>query len=322
MQGSQAEVIPGKYKLDIKRMIRDYGLVIALVIICAGLTFMSDSFLSVNNLLNVLRQISINGLLAIGVTFVILAGGIDLSVGSILAFSGVVSASLAAGGQPPYVAVIAGIVVGALLGAMNGFVISKAKVSPFIVTLGMMSVARGLTLVYSDGRPIPGLSAGFKFIGGGKILGIPVPVIILLAMLAIFYVILYKTNVGRHIYAVGGNENASRLSGLNINRIKIIVYSISGLMAGLAGVVLTSRVTSGLPQAGLSYELDAIAAVVIGGTSLAGGRGSLFGTFLGVLLIGVINNGLDLMNVSSYYQLIVKGSLIVLAVMLDKKNAE
>jgi len=199
--------------------------------------------------------------------------------------------------------------------------VAKWYVAPFIVTLGMMSAARGLTFVYSDGRPIPGLSDSFKWIGGGTLLGVPVPVWILLIVFLISTFVLYRTRIGRYVYAVGGNEESAVISGVNVKRVKIFVYAISGLLAGLAGIILTSRVTSGLPQAGQSYELDAIAAVVIGGTSLNGGKGKLWGTMIGVLLIGVINNGLDLLNVSSYYQLIVKGLVIAIAVLIDSQKS-
>lgn len=306
---------------NIKLFMSEYGILVALILIFLILSVISPVFLTFDNIMNVLRQISINGLLAIGVTFVILTKGIDLSVGSILAFSGVIAASLAQGGAyPVMVCVFFGLLAGAALGLINGFVIAKWNVAPFIVTLGMMSAARGLTFVYSDGRPIPNLSEGFQFIGGGDILGIPFPVILLLAVFLISTIVLYRTKIGRYIYAVGGNEEAAIISGVNIKRVKLFVYTVSGFLAGLAGIVLTSRVTSGLPQAGTSYELDAIAAVVIGGTSLNGGKGRLWGTLVGVLLIGVINNGLDLLNVSSYYQLIIKGLIIAVAVMLDGKS--
>jgi ribose/xylose/arabinose/galactoside ABC-type transport system permease subunit len=313
-------------KLSLKRggakaFLSEYGILIALVFIVIALSVISPVFLTVDNILNVFRQISINGLLAIGATFVILTRGIDLSVGSIVAFSGVVAASFAKDGAYPLsVAVCVGLLAGLVLGVVNGYAVARWHVAPFIVTLGMMSAARGLTFVYSNGRPIPGLSDQFQVIGNGSFLGIPNPVILLFAVFVISSVILYRTKIGRYIYAIGGNEESAIISGVNVRKVKIFVYSISGLLAGLAGVVLTSRVTSGLPQAGQSYELDAIAAVVIGGTSLSGGKGRLWGTLVGALLIGVINNGLDLLNVSSYYQLIVKGLIIVFAVMIDVRT--
>jgi ribose/xylose/arabinose/galactoside ABC-type transport system permease subunit len=306
---------------EYKKFFSKYGIVFVLLILILALSIISPTFLSVANIMNVLRQIAINGFLAVGMTFVILTGGIDLSVGSVLAFSGVIAATLAkTPGVPIIVPVIAGIVSGLVLGTMNGFVISRFKLAPFIVTLGMMSIARGLTFVYSDGRPIPGLSKAFLKIGGGSIFGIPNQVIILLLVFIIANIILTQTKFGRYIYAIGGNEVSAVISGLNTKRVKMWVYSISGILSGLAGVILTSRVTSGLPQAGQSYELDAIAAVVIGGTSMTGGKGKLWGTIIGILLIGTLNNGMDLLNVSSFYQLIVKGLIIVLAVLLDEQT--
>lgn len=322
---SKALADAAKWKLnwEPRHFFKEYGIVIALLLIIGLLSIISPSFLTFNNIMNVLRQVSINGLLAIGATFVILTRGIDLSVGSILAFSGVVTASLVQGGAyPDWIAILAGLFAGLMLGLVNGIVVAKWYVAPFIVTLGMMSAARGLTFVYSDGRPIPGLSESFKWIGGGTLIGVPVPVWVLLFVFALSWFVLYRTRIGRYVYAVGGNEESALISGVNVKRVKIIVYSISGLLAGLAGIILTSRVTSGLPQAGSSYELDAIAAVVIGGTSLAGGKGRLWGTMIGVLLIGVINNGLDLLNVSSYYQLIVKGLVIVVAVLIDSQKSQ
>jgi ribose/xylose/arabinose/galactoside ABC-type transport system permease subunit len=305
---------------DFKETFSEYGVLFALILIFVALSLISPAFLSVDNILNVLRQTSINGLLAMGVTFVILTKGIDLSVGSIVAFSGVIAASLAQDGSMPiFVVILLGLIAGVLIGLVNGLVVARWNVAPFIVTLGMMSAARGITFVYSDGRPIPGLSQQFQFIGNGTFLGIPIPVIILLVVFIICSLLLNRTKIGRHVYAVGGNEESALISGVNVKKVKIFVYSISGLLAGLAGVILTSRVTSGLPQAGQAYELDAIAAVVIGGTSLSGGKGRLWGTLVGALLIGILNNGLDLLSVSAYYQLIIKGLIIVIAVMADAK---
>lgn len=304
----------------IKRFMTEYGILVALILIVIVLSIVSPSFLGIRNILNVLRQVSINGYLAIGLTFVILTGGIDLSVGSTVAFSGVMAATLAQNSENSTLfIVLIGLLVGLAVGLANGIIIAKFNLAPFIVTLGMMSVVRGMTFVYSDGRPIPNLKEEFLEIGRGSFLGVPIPVIILIVVLLFAWFILYKIKFGRYVFAVGGNEQASLISGLNVSKIKIIVYGISGLLAGLAGVILTSRVTSGLPQSGQSYELDAIAAVVIGGTTLSGGKGKLWGTVVGFLLIGVISNGLDLLNVSSFYQLIVKGFIIILAVMLDRK---
>lgn len=315
----------GRKKLTgakVKSILSEYGILIAFLIIILALSFASPYFLRMQNILNVLRQTSINALLSIGMTFVILTGGIDLSVGSVLAFGGIVAASLASdamGGtiHPPLVAASAGLLGGVVLGAINGLFVARWRVPAFVVTLGMLSMARGFTFIYSDGMPIPRISESFLYFGQGKILGIPFPVIILAIVFAICWIILYKTRYGRYIYAVGGNEKSAKISGINTRFIIFTVYVISGLLSALGGVILTARTTAGLPQAGQAYELDAIAAVVIGGTSLSGGQGSLTGTLTGALLIGVINNGLDLLGVSSYFQQVIKGAIIVIAVLLD-----
>lgn len=296
-----------------------YGLVIALLATGAALALATPAFLTPQNLVIVLRQISINGILAVGVTFVLLTGGVDLSLGSVLALSGVVAASLAhPGAFPLAVPVLAGLATGAVCGCCNGLTITKGRVAPFIVTLGMMTVARGLALVVSGGRPVSNLSKPFAFLGGGDWLGIPVPVLLLSLVALGAWVVLSQMRMGRHLYAVGGNEAAAHASGLDVHGVKIFAYTLSGMLAGLAGVVLAARITSGQPNAGVAYELDAIAAAVIGGTSLAGGVGGIAGTLLGALLMGVINNGLDLLNVSSYYQQIIKGLIIVGAVWIDR----
>jgi inositol transport system permease protein len=257
----------------------------------------------------------------VGVTYVLLTGGVDLSLGSLVALTGVVAAALAHPGQYPLIVpVLAGVAAGALCGVFNGLLVTKGRVAPFIVTLGTMTVARGLALVVSGGRPVSNLSGPFTWIGGGDLAGIPVPVIILAAITGISYVFLKNIRLGRYIYAVGGNEHAARASGIDVDAVKLFAYTLCGALAGLAGVVLAARITTGQPNAGVGYELDAIAAVVIGGTSLSGGVGGVGGTILGALLMGVINNGLDLLNVSSYYQQIVKGIIIVGAVWLDRRR--
>jgi putative xylitol transport system permease protein len=298
------------------------GIVIAFFLIAACLAVANDYFLSVVNLLNVLRQVSINGILAIGMTFVILTGGIDLSIGSTLAIAGMVSASLVVGAAPypPVVAVLAGILTGVGFGAVNGALIARFAVPPFVATLGMLSMARGATLLYSGGRPIPSLSVPFRWIGQGFVIGIPVPVIIFAVVLVLAWITLRFTVFGRWVYAVGGNARSAQTSGIPTRTVIFAVYVIMGGLAGLAGPVLTARTTAALPQAGLGYELDAIAAVVIGGTSLNGGIGSVGYTLVGALIIGVISNGLDLMGVSSYYQQIVKGAIIVIAVLIDRSR--
>lgn len=301
-----------------------YGIVLSFALLVVVLAIASPNFLSPNNLFNVLRQVSINGVLAIGMTFVILTAGIDLSVGSILALAGAVTASLVTGDAPfhPLIAVAAGIGTGLVCGGVNGILIARFNMPAFVVTLGMLSVARGATLLYSGGRPIPNLSSEFRWLGQGTILGVPVPVIIFAVVFAIAAFVLRYTIYGRRVYAVGGNPKSARTSGINPQHIIFSVYAIMGAMAGLAGVMLTARTTSALPQAGIGYELDAIAAVVIGGTSLTGGLGRISYTLIGVLLIGVISNGLDLLGVSSYYQQIIKGSIIVFAVMVDRSRAK
>ncbi len=310
----------GLARVRLARLLARYGIVVAFFVLCALLSFANEYFLTWGNWANVLRQTSINGILAIGMTYVILSGGIDLSVGSMLALCGMVAGSLVTGvgARPPMVAILAGIATGIVLGAVNGLLVARLSVPPFVATLGMLSVARGLTFIYSDGMPIPNLSAGFRFIGQGDLFGVPMPIILLLAVFSVFYFVLAYTTYGRYVYAVGGSEKSAKTSGISTRAITFSVYVICGGLAGLAGMILAARTTSALPQAGVSYELDAIAAVVIGGTSLStGGVGSLVGTLFGALIIGVINNGLDLMGVSSYYQQVIKGLIIVAAVLLD-----
>jgi len=313
-------------RLRWRHLLADYGIVLAFIVLCIALSVADENFLSWGNWVNILRQTSINGILAIGMTYVILTKGIDLSVGSLLAVSGIVAASLVTGetAHTPMLGIAAGLAVGAALGAVNGGLIAGLSVAPFVVTLGMLSVARGLTFIYNDGMPIAALSPGFRSIGQGMAAGIPVPVIILAATFFVFWFVLKYTTFGRAVYAVGGNEKSAKTSGINTARVTFFVYVISGALSALAGLILAARTTSALPQAGVAYELDAIAAVVIGGTSLSGGVGTLTGTLVGALIIGVINNGLDLLGVSSYYQQVIKGAIIVAAVLLDvsrKKQA-
>ncbi|PRX28892.1 ribose ABC transporter membrane protein [Orenia metallireducens] len=293
---------------------------IGLIGLIIVMSFLSEYFLTVHNLMNITRQVSINAVLAIGMTFVILTGGIDLSVGSVLALSSVITAGLMSSGMNIALVLIIGIGVGTLLGLLNGLLVAKGRMQSFIVTLGMMTIARGLTLIYSDGRPISGFDKSFRFLGAGHVLGIPVPVIIMFALLAVSYVILKKTPFGRYVYAIGGNEKATELSGINTDKIKIGVYAISGFLASISGIILASRLNSAQPIAGTGYELDAIAAVVLGGTSLAGGQGGIVGTIIGALIIGILNNGLNLLNVSSFYQLVAKGAVILIAIFLDTRS--
>lgn len=302
----------------IQKLVPFLGLFLIITII----TILNPDFLSVNNLLNVLRQVSINAIIAFGMTFVILTGGIDLSVGSILALTGAVTAGMMAGGTDPVLAMLLGLILGALLGAVNGVLIAKGNVAPFIATLATMTIYRGLTLVYTEGRPISGLgdSLSFQLLGKGYFFGIPIPVVTMLISFGILYFILKKTTFGRRVYAVGGNEEASKLSGIKTGRIKIYVYALTGFLSALAALILTSRLNSAQPTAGQMFELDAIAAVVLGGTSLTGGRGWIVGTLIGALIIGVLNNGLNLIGVSSFFQQVVKGLVILFAVLIDRKK--
>jgi ribose transport system permease protein len=306
---------------------------IALVLLCIGISLMSDKFLTVDNAWNVMRQISVNICISVGMTLVVLTSGIDLSVGSVLAFCGAITAGLLKFGiELPannlYIgftllgAILMGLVVGALLGLFNGWTVTRFKVPPFVATLAMLTIARGLTLLWTKGFPISNLGDSFAYIGTGWFLGIPLPVWISAVVIVSAVVIAQKTALGRYIYAIGGNEHASKLSGININKVKLIVYSIAGILAAVGGIMVTSRLDSAQPNAGISYELDSIAAVVIGGTSLSGGRGTIMGTVLGAIIIGVLNNGLVLLNVSPFWQQVVKGGVILLAVIIDKANSK
>ncbi len=276
-----------------------------------------------NNILNLLRQTSINALIAFGMTFIILTGGIDLSVGSILALSSALMAGMMVSGLDPILAILVGILLGAIMGVINGILVSKGKMAPFIVTLATMTIFRGLTLVYTDGKPITGIgdSVMFQMLGRGYFLGVPVPAVVMVIAFLILWFLLHKTSFGRKTYAIGGNERASRISGIKVDRVKVAIYGLAGTMAAIAGAILTSRLNSAQPTAGQSYEMDAIAAVVLGGTSLSGGKGRLFGTLVGVLIIGTLNNGMNLLGVSSFYQQVVKGAVILIAVLLDRKKS-
>ncbi|MDY2986965.1 MAG: ribose ABC transporter permease [Peptoniphilus sp.] len=298
--------------------------IILLILFSVIITTLRPNFISPNNLLNVLRQTSINAIIAAGMTFVILTGGIDLSVGSILAFSSAIGAYILVSGYGVTAAVLICLFIGILAGGLNGVIITKGKAQPFIATLATMTLLKGATLVFTQGKPISVLKVenlnAFRMIGAGSIFGIPTPVYIMGIVFIVCYFILNNTKTGRYVYAIGGNEEASKLSGLNTDIVKIKSYIINGLFAAMAGLILTSRLVSAQPNAGDGYELDAIAAVVLGGTSLAGGQGSILGTIFGALIIGILNNSLNLMNVSSYYQMVVRAIVILLAVLLDRKN--
>lgn len=302
----------------LEKIIPFIGLILLVIII----SVLNSAFLEPSNLFNLLRQVSINGLIAFGMTFVILTGGIDLSVGSTLALSSALIAILMVSGVDSTIALLVGCILGAILGAINGLLITLGKMAPFIATLATMTVFRGLTLVITDGNPITNLNGSYAFqlFGRGYFLGIPVPAVTMFITFIILYIILHKTIFGRQTYAMGGNEKAAFISGIKVNKLKIMIYSLAGLMSAMAGAILTSRLNSAQPTAGMSYELDAIAAVVLGGTSLTGGKGRILGTLIGVLIIGVLNNGLNLLGVSSFYQQVVKGVVIIIAVLIDRKN--
>ena len=314
-----------KLKIDISNL----QPLIALIIMAVAMTVLSDNFATKDNLFNVARQISVNMCISVGMTMVILTGGIDLSVGSILAFTGVVAAGLFKNGIELqginlsigftlFGVIWVSIVVGGFLGWFNGLMITRFKVPAFVATLAMLTIARGLTMLYTKGFPITQLGDHFTYLGTGWFLGIPMPVWISIFVIVLSTFFMNKTRIGRYIYAIGGNERAALLSGVNVNKVLVIVYMIAGVLSGVAGLLVTARLDSAQPNAGLSYELDSIAAVVIGGTSLSGGKGSIIGTVIGAGIIGVLNNGLVLLNVSPFWQQVIKGLVILLAVIIDK----
>ena len=296
---------------------RQFGTLIGLVVLCAILWILTPYFLTVSNLLNIAEQTSINAIVAVGMTFVILSGGIDLSVGSIVALSGVVLGAALQSGQPLPVALVLAAAVGLACGLGNGALVSWGGLPPFIVTLGTMSIARGAALLFTEGRPVSGFDPGFRMLATGRVAFTPAPVIATILVYAIAHFVLTRTTFGRYVYAIGGNEEATRLSGVAIRFHKTMIYGVSGLMSAIAAIILTARLNSAQPIAGMMYELDAIAATVIGGTSLMGGEGSLGGTLVGALIMGVLRNGLNLLGVSSFLQQIVIGAVIVVAVLLD-----
>lgn len=331
---------------NVLRQVSQYGIIVFLLLLCAYFSWRTDGlFATPNNLVNVSRQIAINTIVAVGLTFVIISGGIDLSVGSVVALAGVISMSILRDGLSidftifgcqiagtiipilpmllaiPLSAVIGG-VIGGGLGAFNGFVITRFRVAPFIATLGMMTIARGLAFVYTKGEPVSPLPKAVRSFGAGEhgigSLAIPNLVIAALVVVTLGHFLLTRTRFGRHVYAIGGNEEAARLSGISVSNTKLKIYGLCGLLAGVCGMLLATRVASGDPKSGDLLELNAIAAVVLGGTSLMGGRGTIVGTLIGALVIGVLNNGLSLLNVSQYYQWVVKGAVILGAVILDQ----
>ena len=296
---------------------RQFGTFAGLIVLCGVLSQLTPYFLTVSNLLNVAQQTAINAVIAVGLTFVIISGGIDLSVGSLVAFSGVVLASLLQREVPIPLAIAGGLFAGSACGLLNGVLITMGRLPPFIATLGMMSVARGGALLFTQGRPISGFSDSFRWLATGEILSVPVPVALMIVVYGIAHFLLRRTKFGRYLYAIGGNEEAALLSGVRVRWYKTMVYGTSGLLSGVAAVLLTARLNSAQPIAGINYELDAIAATVIGGTSLMGGQGSVVGTLIGALIMGVLRNGLNLLGVSSFIQQVVIGSVIILAVLMD-----
>jgi len=342
MNGTQTLTSRVSFFARNKSRMHKYGIVIAFFVLCLIVSLIgeyqvsqgawsSNYFLSNENMLIVLRQVSINGILAIGMTFVIITAGVDLSVGSVLALSGIVAARFATNNaglaigdtaNAVLMPLIIALGIGIVCGLINGTVLARFRLQPFIVTMGMLSAARGMAMLTTDGNPVSQLNSDFRWLGNGYIAEIPVPVIIFAVLFGLAWLVLNKTIFGRHVYAVGGNPKSARTSGINVLKIKVLVYTLCGCLAGVAGLILTARTGSAQTNAGAGYELDAIAAVVIGGTSMAGGVGTLVGTLFGVLIIGVMNNGLDLLGVQSYYQQIIKGVLIVIAVLLDPSRKQ
>jgi len=299
------------------RIGREFGTLIGLLVLCAVLWALTPYFLTVSNLLNVAEQTSINAIVAVGMTFVIISGGIDLSVGSIVALSGVVLGTALQSGHALPISLAFALLVGLACGLGNGVLVSVGGLPPFIVTLGTMSIARGAALLYTEGRPVSGFDAAFRSLATGRAGFVPAPVIAMALVYAVAHFVLTRTTFGRYVYAIGGNEEATRLSGVSVRFHKTMIYGVSGLMSAIAAVILTARLNSAQPIAGMMYELDAIAATVIGGTSLMGGEGTLGGTLVGALIMGVLRNGLNLLGVSSFLQQVVIGAVIVVAVLLD-----
>ncbi len=311
-------------RLFTKEWLIEQKSLIALILLIVVVSFLNPNFFTTGNILNILRQTSVNAIIAVGMTLVILTAGIDLSVGSVLALCGAFAATLIAMEVPVMVAVPVALFSGAALGALSGIIIAKGKVQAFIASLVTMTLLRGVTMVYTEGRPIStgftDVADSFSWIGTGYLFGVPVPIWLMAIVFVSAWYLLNHTRFGRYVYALGGNESAARLSGINVDKVKVGVYAICGLLAALAGLIVTSRLSSAQPTAGMGYELDAIAAVVLGGTSLAGGKGRIMGTLIGALIIGFLNNALNLLDVSSYFQMIAKAVVILLAVLVDTKN--
>ncbi len=307
-------------KMDMAQIFKKFGLVFAILIIFIIMSTLSPVFLSSKNLINILRQISTNGILAVGMTFIILTGGIDLSVGSLVAVTSVICGSMLMNGVNLWVACAAGVAAAVAFGVFNGYLVSYVGLQPFIATLASTTIGRGFALVFSNGKPFTIMNEDFLAIGQGDVFGVPNPIIILLVVCAVGLIILKTTTFGRYVFAIGGNKNATKLSGVKTRRVEMMVYIISGICCGIVGLILSARISSGQPTAAEGYELDAIAATAIGGTGMSGGIGGLQGTIMGFVIIGLISNSLNLLNVNSFYQQVVKGFIILLAVLLDMKS--
>ncbi|HEK0658063.1 MAG: ribose ABC transporter permease [Proteus mirabilis] len=316
--------IPASKRWFSKAWLLEQKSLIALLLLIVVVSTLSPNFFTLNNIFNILQQTSVNAIMAVGMTLVILTSGIDLSVGSLLALTGAVAASMVGADVNALVAVVGALALGAAIGGVTGVIIAKGKVQAFIATLVMMLLLRGVTRVYTDGSPInTGFSDNadlFSWFGIGRPFGIPTPIWLMIIVFLSAWYVLHHTRLGRYIYALGGNEAATRLSGISVDKIKIIVYALCGLLAALASVIEVARLSSAQPMAGNGYELDAIAAVVLGGTSLAGGKGRIMGTLIGALILGFLNNALNLLGISSNYQMIVKAVVILLAVLVDNKK--
>lgn len=306
-------------KTTLADVMKKYAVVVILFVLIFVFSFASPIFLSWKNLMNIGRQISMLGIVAVGMTFVLLAGGIDLSVGSQISITGVaISLLIVKAGMNPLLACVLGLVMTSLIGLFNGFVITKTRIAPLIATLAMMTILQGLSYIICGGLPVYGLPDAVKTVAQGYVLGlVPIPIVIMVVIVAIGAFILNKTYMGRYFYAVGSNEEATRLSGINTGRVRILVYTICGLFSGLAGIIMLGRVSSGQPVAGKGYEMDVLTAIVLGGVSVSGGKGTISGAFIGVLIIGVLSNGMSILSINEYYQLVIKGIVLLLAVIFD-----
>jgi inositol transport system permease protein len=311
--------IKSSHSLNFEKIYSKYGMFLILLVIVIISSLASPIFFTAQNITNVIRQIAVVTIIAFGETFILILGMIDLSVGSVLALTGCIATGVMKSTGSLTIAVLSGLILGAIIGLINGFVITKFRIPSFIMTLAMMTIARGLVLIYTEGMPITDLG-NFLVLGQGSIWIIPTPIVIMLAVFAISWLLLNKTKFGRYIYAIGGNEAAAIASGIKTNKIIIMAYTYCGILTAMGGIVLMSRINSGQPAAGTNYEFDAVTAAIVGGTSLMGGTGNIPGTLVGALIVGIINNVLTLLNVSSYYQMVVKGLIIAGAVILDVKT--